>query len=147
MLTKNVMTIACNMDFGSFPFDIQKCPVKLSSDIPRDEVEFVSEVHLDGYEHIISEFEFDATSLHENVSYIHFGTNMTYNMVGYELILTRKSISYLYTYYFPVTGMVMLASISFMIPPETVPGRIALLVTLLLTMISLFGNIQVQQYA
>ncbi len=132
------------MDFASFPFDIQTCPVKLASLLPVTEVEFVGEVYFDMSEHIVSEFDFEATPYFENFTYDYFGQELTVNVIGYELTLKRNSVSYLFSYYFPVTGMVLLASVSFLVPPDAVPGRIALLVTLLLTMISLFGSIQVQ---
>ncbi len=112
--------------------------------MPIEQVEFVSEVQFNDAEHILKEFESKTEAYYDRREFDYFGRKYTVDTVGYELTLTRNSISYLFTYYFPVTGMVYLASISFMIPPEMVPGRIALLVTLLLTMISLFGNVEVE---
>ena len=46
-----------------------------------------------------------------------------------------------FTYYLPSTLFVITSWVSFLIPPEVVPGRMALLVTLFLVLINIFNNV------
>ena len=46
-----------------------------------------------------------------------------------------------YIYYLPSTLFVITSWVSFLIPPEVVPGRMALLVTLFLVLINIFNNV------
>ena len=53
----------------------------------------------------------------------------------------RFSHRYLYIYYLPSGLFVCVSWSSFLIPPEVVPGRMALLVTLFLVLINIFNTI------
>ena len=55
----------------------------------------------------------------------------------------RSSLHYTFrfTYYLPSTLFVITSWVSFLIPPEVVPGRMALLVTLFLVLINIFNNV------
>ncbi len=66
-----------------------------------------------------------------------------YHYIGFQLRLARIYQPYIWSYYIPVAGMVLVASISFWISPDSIPGRVALLITLALTLISFFIGIQV----
>lgn len=48
---------------------------------------------------------------------------------------------YLYIYYLPSGLFVVVSWVSFLIPPEVIPGRMALLVTLFLVLINIFNTI------
>ena len=48
---------------------------------------------------------------------------------------------YLYIYYLPSGLFVVVSWSSFLIPPEVIPGRMALLVTLFLVLINIFNTI------
>ena len=48
---------------------------------------------------------------------------------------------YLYIYYLPSGLFVVVSWVSFLIPPEVVPGRMALLVTLFLVLTNIFNSI------
>ncbi len=50
-------------------------------------------------------------------------------------------MSYIITYYLPSGLFVVVSWISFLIPPDIVPGRMALLITLFLVLINIFNNI------
>ena len=64
-----------------------------------------------------------------------------YSVAGFELTLRRKVSHYIITCYLPSGMFVIVSWISFLIPPEVVPGRMALLVTLLLVLINIFNNV------
>ena len=72
-----------------------------------------------------------------NVSLI----GLTYSVVGVKVILNRYYSQYILSYYFTSIILVSVSWISFMIPPEVVPGRMTLLITLLLVMVNLLGTI------
>jgi hypothetical protein len=49
-------------------------------------------------------------------------------VAGFELTLRRKVSHYIITYYLPSGMFVIVSWISFLVPPEIVPGRMTLLV-------------------
>ncbi len=62
---------------------------------------------------------------------------------AFRLTLSRNRWPYIWSYFVPVTGLVLVGSISFWIPTEVIPGRVGLLVTLSLVLISVFNIVQV----
>ena len=60
----------------------------------------------------------------------------SFSSVYVELCSTLR-----YIYYLPSTLFVITSWVSFLIPPEVVPGRMALLVTLFLVLINIFNNV------
>merc|ERR1719150_2779917 len=64
-----------------------------------------------------------------------------YSITGFEMTLTRNVAKYLYIYYLPSGLFVVVSWVSFLIPPEVVPGRMALLVTLFLVLTNIFNTI------
>ena len=64
--------------------------------------------------------------------------------VGFKLKMTRVKQPYLLKYYFPCVAIVVVTQISFYIPPDAIPGRVALLVTQFLTLTNLFISEQVR---
>ena len=53
--------------------------------------------------------------------------------------LSRNMHKYLYIYYLPSGLFVVVSWVSFLIPPEVVPGRMAMLITLFLVLINIFN--------
>ena len=78
-----------------------------------------------------------------NISIKEFPGNMlsrgpnSMSVAGFIFLMTRNSGAYYWTYIIPCTLMVILSWVSFLIKPEIVPGRIGLLITLLLMLINL----------
>jgi len=66
-----------------------------------------------------------------------------YSLTGFEMKLTRNYMKYLFNYYLPSGLFVIVSWSSFLIPPEIVPGRMTLLVTLFLVLINIFNNITI----
>ena len=78
-------------------------------------------------------------------------------MTGFELTLRRKMYvillgtittnlnsprsHYIITYYFPAGMFVIVSWISFLVPPESVPGRMTILVTVFLVLVNIFNSI------
>ena len=72
-------------------------------------------------------------------SIIHLTGN--YSVTGFELTLRRKMSHYIITYYFPAGMFVIVSWISFLVPPESVPGRMTILVTVFLVLVNIFNSI------
>ena len=68
-------------------------------------------------------------------------TERSYSFVGFTLTLKRVFIKHLLSYYLPSLIMVAVSWTSFIIPPEVVPARMALLITVLLVLVNLLGAI------
>ena len=66
-----------------------------------------------------------------------------YSVVGFTMVLERHYGKYILEFYLPSTILVMASWVSFLIPAHIVPGRMALLITLLLVLINQFGDINV----
>ena len=64
-----------------------------------------------------------------------------YHISGFQMTLQRNSAKYLYIYYLPTGMFISVSWVSFLIPPEAVPGRIGLLVTLFLVATNIFNTI------
>ena len=77
-----------------------------------------------------------------NPSYIFcLSISGNYSVSGFELKLTRKMAFYIITYYFPTGMFVIVSWISFLVPPESVPGRMTILVTVFLCLVNIFNSI------
>ena len=67
--------------------------------------------------------------------------NRTFSTAGFKLTLTRNYSKYIISYYLPSFLFVAISWISFLIPPEVVPGRLGMLITVLLVLVNLFGTV------
>ena len=76
-----------------------------------------------------------------NLRFLDYGELGNFSVAGFEMILARHLSHYLITYYLPSGLFVVVSWISFLIPPEIVPGRMSLLVTLFLVLVNIFNNI------
>ncbi len=70
-----------------------------------------------------------------------YGDAGNYSTTGFEMTLRRNVAKYLYIYYLPSGLFVVVSWASFLIPPEVVPGRMALLITIFLVLINIFNTI------
>lgn len=66
----------------------------------------------------------------------------TYAACGFQVRLVRKTMQYLVQVYLPSCMFVVVSWVSFLIKPEVVPGRMALLVTLFLVLINIFNSVR-----
>ena len=76
-----------------------------------------------------------------------FGPSRVLNLssTGIELLLTRNKLKYIPLYYLPSGLFVVVSWVSFLIPPEIVAGRMALLITLFLVLINIFSIVNRSQ--
>ena len=69
-------------------------------------------------------------------------TSGNYSACGFQLLLGRKRSQLIFQIYLPCILFVCVSWTSFLIRPEVVPGRMALLVTLFLVLINIFNTVR-----
>ncbi len=72
---------------------------------------------------------------------MHYGDLGNFSITGVEIRFDRHYLKYLYVYYLPSGLFVVVSWASFLIPPEVVPGRMAMLITLFLVLINIFNTV------
>ena len=129
-------TIVCEFEFEDFPFDTQTC-------------RFVQKMYGNSLTHIkyLSNLTYDVKTVagfEIEISLNEFGQDGTYDnsmmtkQLGFNITLRRVFAPYLYQCYFPCAAIVGVSQISFMIPHESIPGRISLIATQFLTLTNIY---------
>ena len=115
------------MQFAAFPFDIQYCLFT------------VTDLHLKenpkNFELLV-----ESLPLKDKLSSTEFTLsveNSTEIPNGFKMKMVRKTTVYIYTYFIPCGLMVVVSWISFSVNVDAVPGRLGLLLTLLLMTINM----------
>ena len=119
--------LRCVFDFSSFPFDTNRCTFLqfgndgsvLSLAAAENRIEWSHEI--DGFKIEIG-----------NVG------QLGKNSAGFNIAIKRMIEPYLYQYYLPCIAIVAVSQISFLIPLNAIPGRVALVVTQFLTLTNIF---------
>ena len=86
----------------------------------------------------ILDYKVSVTAMTEEDRIIKY-SGANYSVTGLEMKLVRNSQKYLYIYYLPSGLFVVVSWVGFLIPPEVVPGRMAMLITLFLVLINIFN--------
>ena len=135
-------TIYCKLDFTAFPFDVQSC----------DFVQVLAPTSKAAFKHKYAnetlKLEGEALGYSFKTSLIGiFNDDFSGNgidEIGFNITLKRILSPYIYQYFWPSTACVLTTQVSFMIPLESIPGRVSLIVTVLLALINilidLFSN-------
>merc|ERR1719209_1039175 len=135
--------IACNMDFHRFPVDEQYCQVKFESfGFTNKQIK-------------LAWMDESQNNVNKNISLAQFGFKVTlmdaystdYYDISYpglimKLHLTRKLTYHLVQTYIPSTVFVVIAWLSLFVPPESVPGRVGMGMTTLLTLTAMFSSVR-----
>ena len=85
-------------------------------------------------------YSYEINPFNKTATYPEMG-NDTYSTVGFDLELKRHYTKHVLNFYLPSLLFVVASWMSFLIPPDAIPGRMSLLITLLLTQISLFSTV------
>ena len=136
------MTLSCPMDFNRYPFDSQICPFPVSSYYEDDEIVncTCTVVH-----HYMDEL---ATNLQYTIGIVELPARYhkrtilgrDYTRCGFAIVFTRSKTQLFFQVYFTAGMLVVVSWASFLINPDIVPGRMGLLVTLLLVLINVFNG-------
>ncbi|CAL4069529.1 unnamed protein product, partial [Meganyctiphanes norvegica] len=133
--------ISCPMDFSAYPFDRQICFFTLES------YQFdATQVIYTWYKHVVE--------MGDNIHSNHFDfvfepvgqVNSTHQhrsfpALSIKITLTRRLSSHLMNTYLPSGLFVIVSWLTFLVPPDLVPGRMVLTITTLLTLVSMFSGI------
>ena len=68
-----------------------------------------------------------------------YGEIGNFSITGIEIKFVRHKGKYLYVYYLPSGLFVVVSWVSFLVPPEIIPGRMAMLITLFLVLTNIFN--------
>ena len=132
--------IACKMDFDKYPLDNQTCLFQVGSYYGSKETircnsnwtyDTSKQKNLD---HIVTLK--DLPVVHQTISL----SSGDYSVCGFSILLSRKKTQVLFQIYMPSFMFVLASWISFIIKPDVVPGRMSMLVVILLVQINLFNN-------
>ncbi len=143
-LASATATFECAMEFKPYPMDSQTCAFLMTSNnFPADTLQIRGVI----VDHFKKDFKglADFRYALKTISRIHKGgvSAFGYSEFGFEITLERKLSPFIWKYYMPAACCVIMTSMSFLIPPDAIPGRTALLVTLFLVMSGLFNSVQV----
>ena len=62
-----------------------------------------------------------------------------FSLAGFEIQLIRHSKHYILDYYIPTSFFVCVSWVSFLVPPDSIPGRMTLLITNFLVLVNIFN--------
>lgn len=137
------ITFICPMTFNSFPLDVQVCLFQVGSfNYDNTKMVFVDEFEYEDEAQVRSVLDYavEIKKLPESQqNYVAITGN--YSVAGFELTLRRKVSHYIITCYLPSGMFVIVSWISFLIPPDIVPGRMTLLITVFLVLVNIFNTI------
>ena len=109
---------------------------------------------------VVLDYAVDVIPLEGDDRILSYGDLGNFSVAGFEMVLQRHISHYLITYYLPsgipstfhfsqfcysiplFKGLFVVVSwISFVVPPDIIPGRMALLVTLFLVLVNIFNTV------
>ena len=140
------ITFICPMRFDKFPLDTQTCKFQVGSYSYDDAImRFTTDGA--GYSaskmgnSIALDYAINIGPLKSEDAVFLGGTLGNFSLAGFEMVLHRYVSTYIITYYLPSGLFVIVSWISFLIPMDVIPGRMALLVTLFLVLVNIFNTV------
>ena len=125
------VSIFCDFEFSKYPMDHGKCQFRFGG--LWSGIRFVlynaitvSEVYMAADHKIVLNY------VEENSMDGHG------RIIGFNIEMERSLQPFMVRYYIPCITIVLVSQISFMIPMDAIPGRVALIVTQFLTLVSIF---------
>ncbi|XP_059083258.1 glutamate-gated chloride channel alpha-like [Tigriopus californicus] len=134
------------MDFNQFPFDKHTCNLQVGVDLPTSEVDIKS---------LQSENDLLATTISSKLEYsirfgplpqenqfsvthaLHKSNGSVQSQTGFQIHLERKMSTYIFNYYLPSGLFVIVSWMSYVIPPDSIPARITLIITTFLVLVNI----------
>ena len=143
-IAKVKIVLNCQMIFDSFPFDSHTCRHQVGSyNYPKEIWDCTSSVHLDASQQRNLQYHIEISDLPRSERMIDEAlSGNTWATCGFKIDLRRKKSQIFIQVYLTSGLLVVIAWVSFIIPPEVVPGRMGLLVTVFLMLITIFISIK-----
>ena len=137
-----VITISCQMNFNKYPLDSQICPFQIGSYFGTFKTVTCSSYYeFDEDRQRSLQYFTSITQLSEQDQNVTLPSG-NYAACGFTIKLRRMRMQNLIQVYVPSTMFVMVSWVSFLIKPEIIPGRMALLITLFLVLINIFNGVK-----
>ncbi|XP_066973028.1 glycine receptor subunit alpha-2-like isoform X2 [Macrobrachium rosenbergii] len=137
--------LSCIMNFKHFPFDSQDCCILVSSYANTDEIinfQWVEGIPIDLPDDLeIAQFDLLGYSAFEEVMPLQTGN---FSSLKVDFQLRRQNGYHILQTYVPTVLIVSISWVSFWLDPNSVPGRVSIGVTTLLTLTTLAGGIRQQ---
>ena len=127
--------MSCPFDFSRFPFDRHRCPLEMVLYFDWNLTIHNERKHRTSYG--ADGFEIKTHNIGPYSDYIS-SLSLPLTIFGIDVHAKRNISKYIFTYYLPSITIVLASSVSFIIPLSAIPGRVALVVTLFLTLINIF---------
>ena len=136
------ITFSCLMSFNEYPLDDQQCPFRIGSYYSsEDTVNCTEDFKLDTDRQRSLQYLIKVGSLPEkHRKFTH--ESKTYSICGFNIKLERTRKQMFYQVYLTSILFVVVSWMSFIIKPEIVPGRMALLVMIFLILINTFNSVK-----
>jgi hypothetical protein len=137
---KAEVTITCQMEFDNYPFDEQECLFQVGSYYGSDKtIQCDSNLRKDITKQKSIEHSLRLMPLPRKNRSITLASG-NYAVCGFSIQLARKRMQNFVQIFMPSFMFVIVSWISFIINPEVVPGRMALLITIVLVQLNLFND-------
>ena len=136
----------CNMKYERFPFDRHLCYVNISSADLNDNILRFSTTPAPGWHYNKSDFtktrQFNVEILpleeYENQTVYE---NTPWSITGFKLDMTRRRSEYVYNYMSTSALCVVASWASFVIPPGDANARVAIFITMILVLVTIFNAV------
>lgn len=138
------ITISCQMNFDDYPLDAHTCQFQVGSYYDTQEtVTCKSHTIYDQDRQRSLQHFLQIEDLPECFHTVDIPSGI-YSACGFQVKLQRKQMQFVVQVYLPSAMFVIVSWVSFLVKPEVVPGRMAMLVTLFLVLINIFNSVREQ---
>jgi len=136
------ITISCRMNFDDYPLDDHTCQFQVGSYYDTQETVTCSAFFIYDQERQRSLQHFiQIESLPPDYDTVIIPSGI-YAACGFQVRIQRKQMQFVVQVYLPSFMFVIVSWVSFLVKPEVVPGRMAMLVTLFLVLINIFNSVR-----
>lgn len=133
--------IVCPMNFAAYPLDHQICKFRVGSYIhDNTQIYFTGKWAHDIENQRAQQYVLKALDLDYNDTFIEHADRI-FSQTGFQVEMVRRRTPVLLQVYLTTGLFIIVSWISFIVPPEVVPGRMALLVTLFLVLVNIFNSV------
>jgi len=136
------VTISCRMVFDDYPLDDHSCQFQVGSYYDTIETVTCKSYYIYDQERQRSLQHFiQIEDLPQHFSIVDLPSG-SYASCGFQVRIQRKQMQFVVQVYLPSFMFVIVSWVSFLVKPEVVPGRMAMLVTLFLVLINIFNSVR-----
>ena len=137
LVLEGTASVYCSFEHNDYPMDRQRCQLQISSEICNADFSLHSGDIVFGAEYS-SDFDMEIEFYNE-----HLIRDCKGRVVGVRVKMRRLILPFIMKYCLPSVSIVIVSGISFIIPLNSLPARVALLVTQFLTLTNIFIHQQV----